>query len=203
MKMPIFTIFVLFILALTARLHFSKKEEGKTIKDFWDRESRANATRMKDISNLNYIQVPLEQLPLHREIEDERLQSYINEIEELSHKKILNLTGMTNTDLKLEYGAPNITRLTEYDLNFTNLVRAIAKLGEKYLEYGVKEDATIILDYGIQIQSDVRLNYELLAKIYEENCRYDKIEELRVQAMKLNSLSKDPILRSLDKIMPV
>lgn len=203
MKMPIFTIFVLFILALTARLHLSKRKEGRDIKEFWDRENKANATRMKDISNLDYISIPFDTLPLHREIEDEVIQTNISVLDDLKEKKILNLTGYTNTDLKLEYGAPNITRLTEYDLNYTNLVRAISKLGQKYIQLDLKEDAIIILNYGIEINTDIRLNYELLANIYNEDNNFEKIAYLRAKAEELNSLSKEPILRYLDKIMPV
>ena len=36
-------------------------------------------------------------------------------IEALKEKKILNLSGFTNTDLKLEYGVGNLTDLTDYD----------------------------------------------------------------------------------------
>lgn len=202
MKMPIFTIFVLFILALTARLHYSKRKEGSNIKAFWDLEAKANSTRMKDISNLDYIKIPND-LPLHHEIEDIHLQENIRIIDELKDKRIFNLTGMTNTEVKLEYGAPNITRLSEYDLNYTNLVRAISKIGEKYIELDMKKDAITILDYGICINTDVRLNYELLASLYSEEQRYDKIQELKNKASELNSLSKEPILRSLDKLLPV
>ena len=202
MKMPIFTTFVLFIVVLTARLHFLTKKEGDSIKDFWKKEALANSTKMKDISNLDYVVVP-DDLPLHSEINDERLQENIRIIEELKDKKILNLTGMTNTEIKLEYGAPNLTRLTEYDLNYTSLVRSIAKIGEIYLSLDMKEDAITILNYGISINTDVRLNYELLASIYATDQRYDKINELKSKAETLNSLSKDPILRSLDRLFPV
>lgn len=203
MKMPFLTIFILFIFALTARLHFSKKKEGDNIKEFWERESLANATRMKDISHLDYITIPYDKLPIHQEIDDDILNENLRILLELKDSKILNLTGFTNTDLKLEYGAPNITKLTEYDLNYTNLVRSISRIGERYLAHNLNEDAITILEYGISINTDVKLNYDLLAKIYSKDNRYDKIENLRQIATNLNSLSKEPILRMLDNSLPI
>lgn len=203
MKMPFLTIFLLFIFALTIRIHYSKKREGDRMKEFWERESLANATRMKDISQLNYILIPYEKLPIHTDIDDGILQENLRILMELKDSKILNLTGYSNTDLKLEYGAPNITRLTEYDLNYTNLVRSLSKIGECYLSHNLREDALTILEYGISIDTDVKLNYELLVKIYSEEKRYDKIDSLKETASNLNSLSKAPILRLIDNSLPV
>ena len=203
MKMPFLTIFLLFIFVLTFRLHFSKKKEGDSIKEFWDREMEANSTRMKDISNLDYINIPYDELPLHTEIDDIILSENIRIINDLRNEKILNLTGLSNTDLKLLYGAPNITRLSQYDLNYTNLVRAISKVGEYYYKNNMEKDAITILEYGILINTDVSLNYNILAQIYSEQKRFDKIENLRQKALNLNSLSKDNILKLLDSSLPV
>lgn len=203
MKMPFLTIFILFIFALTIRLHFSKKKEEDSIKAFWAKETAANSTRMKDISNLDYIEIPYDDLPLHTEIDDVILSENIRIIDDLKTEKIVNLTGLSNTDVKLMYGAPNITRLSQYDLNYTNLVRAISKIGEYYYNHDMKEDAITILEYGIHINTDVSLNYKILAEIYSAQNRYDKIEALRLRAQSLNSLSKDTILKLLDTSFPV
>ena len=184
-------------------------------------------------------------IPEHPELEDERVNEYITELKGLKGKRILNCTGQTNTDLKLEYGAANITKLTEYDGNYTILVRTIARLAEKYLIHSarfledvstaetpkdgqeqaftpktaglqsdqeqffkeqsstLKADAQKLLEYGISIGTDVRLNYELLGQLYAENNDFAKIEGLKATAETLNSLSKEPILRMLDRLMPV
>ena len=234
MKLPFLTIFLVFVIVLTVRLQMSKRSEKDVNKEFWERELRANSVRRKDIENLPYIPFDPAMIPEHPEIEDERVNEYITELKGLKGKRILNCTGQTNTDLKLEYGAANITKLTEYDGNYTILVRTIARLAEKYLIHSarfledvsiqddsetaqehndrqisqqmsdtLKADAQKLLEYGISIGTDVRLNYELLGQLYAENNDFAKIEGLKATAETLNSLSKEPILRMLDRLMPV
>ena len=56
-------------------------------------------------------------------------------IEALKEKKILNLSGFTNTDLKLEYGVGNLTELTDYDNNYVTLSRSLhLGRGSSYLK---------------------------------------------------------------------
>ena len=245
MKLPFLTIFLVFVIVLTVRLQMSKRSEKDVNKEFWERELRANSVRRKDIENLPYIPFDPAMIPEHPELEDERVNEYITELKGLKGKRILNCTGQTNTDLKLEYGAANITKLTEYDGNYTILVRTIARLAEKYLIHSarfledvstaetpkdgqeqaftpktaglqsdqeqffkeqsstLKADAQKLLEYGISIGTDVRLNYELLGQLYAENNDFAKIEGLKATAETLNSLSKEPILRMLDRLMPV
>lgn len=125
--------FIFFIIIKTAKNNSAKKVR-KEDEIFWEREKQANETRKVNIDNLPYITLHEGQLPLHKELNDTKSQDYINDIEALYEKEILNCTGMSNTDLKLKYGAANITRLAECDQNFTVLVRSLARLAERYLD---------------------------------------------------------------------
>ena len=104
-------------------------------------------------------------------------------LQSLKGKKILNLTGISNTDLKLSYD------LTEYDDNFTTLVKAIALIGHNLLEHKDIEDATTFLEYGISIKSDISSNYIDLAIIYASGDRKDQIAVLKEHTVLLLYLS--------------
>lgn len=212
MRMPIMTTFLIFIAILTFQIKRSERDKDRKENEFWERERRANFTRKKDIEGLAYIPFSMSMIPIHSELQDIMAAEYIQALSDLEGKRIFNCTGKSNTDLKLEYGAPNITKLTEYDMNYTVLVRNIARLAEKYIEAASSDncddpavllaDARTLLEYGISIGSDVRLGYELLGRMYADEGRYDKIDELKKRASALNSLSKDPIIRSLDSLLP-
>ena len=100
-------------------LRKSNKTEKQSVQSFLKRESNANSTRKKDISNLDYINVPLDTLPLDITLNDEKMQSkileYKEEILSLSKKPMLNLLGVTNTELKEQYG-PAIILVTDGEL---------------------------------------------------------------------------------------
>ncbi len=227
MRLPFLTSFLLFIIILSVQMKRNERKEDELKKSFWDRELAANSVRKKNIDSLPYIQFDPSSIPAHTELGDERVNEYLAELSSLSGKRILNCTGKSNTDLKLEYGAPNITKLTEYDGNYTILVRSLARLAEKYLIHSagnlenistdsgaseagnitgqqsqqLRDDALKILEYGISVGTDVRLNYELLARLYMEAGNRAGVKKLKESAESINSLSKEPILRMLDRTL--
>ena len=197
MKFPIFTTFVIFALWLSYEMKKHMNDNKKVSEDFQSREFRANTTRKKPLDNLDFIQIPIEQFTIPANA-DSQMQEYYGILSSLSSKKIVNLTGISNTDLKLEYGAPNIIVLSEYDQNFTLLASTLARLSKYLLEHGgYTSEALSLLEYGVAIGSDVRANYDLLGKIYADQGRKSEIEALMSKAETLNSLSKEPILKNL------
>lgn len=200
MKLPFFTTFVIFafLVSYIAKKNTVNLEEMS--RDFLARERKANSVRRKPIDHLPYIHVPVESLPLDK-LDDINAAEYCRVIKEVSQKQILNLTGISNTDLKMQYGAPNITILTECDQNYTALVRNLAFLAEKYLNSGLRAEAVTLLEYGVSIGTDVRKNYDLLGAVYAEDGEYGRIRELLSSAEKINSLSKDIILRHLNELL--
>ncbi len=104
----------------------------------------------------------------------------------LRDEKIVKFTGMTNTDLKLEYGTANITVLTRYDNNYTMMVRALQMLGEALHEQGENEKAIEVLEFALKSKTDVGASYKLLADICLECSKKDKIPGIIEQAEALN-----------------
>lgn len=201
--MPLLTISIIFFLWLAYEIkkHNLMSENG--MKDFWTRERDANSTRRKPLNNLAYITIPLSDLPVYQETDHEKIRGYQETILSLADKKILNLTGLSNTDLKLAYGAPNITFLMACDQNFTTLAGTLANWGEALLEEGFTSEGKSVLEFGITCNTDVSKNYLLLGKLYVEEGNYAAIEELIRKAQDLQSLSRKHILNALQEMMPV
>lgn len=169
--------------------------------EFLERERMANLTPRKDISHLPYITVPVDSLPLDVPTDKEEVRERQDTIRSMAEKKVLNLTGRTNTELKLEYGAPNINILSAADNNYTRLVQAIAYLASDYLASGHEDEALQLLEYGISIGADSKKNYLMLADLYKAHGREDKIRDLIASAEDLDSLLKDSIISSLKDML--
>ena len=196
-------IFTLILFIWIGILHHLKnranKSEENMSKEFWNKERMANDVRRKDISTLSYIHIPLEQLPF-QDTKDPDLQEYQDTIRHLAEQKILNLNGISNTDLKLQYGPANLDLLIEYDTNFTTLIRTLSNWGQYLYTKDQINDSRIILEYGIACNTDIKNNFILLAKIYQRNMENDKITNLIKQAESLNTLMKSSIISSLQSI---
>ncbi len=209
LKMPVFPIFMVMIVVF-AVIRFKIKNAGKhdrdLEKDFWDRENEANAVRAVDITTLDYITIPLDTLPLHVTKTDDKPEGD-SEAEEcarvitaMSEKKVLNLTGKTNTDLKYEYGPGNLDFMMQCDENFTILVRSLGNLGVRLDELGHGIEAMVILEYAVSIGSDIKKTYTLLGEIYARTGSVKKLEDLKKKAEELPSLSKTGIINALNEL---
>lgn len=201
--MPIyFMIFVgtiIFAIWLTYELKKSSHKTNATENDFWERESAANLTRRVPPDTLPYIQIPVETFPigLHK---DSLLMEYEASLLSLKDKKILNLTGKTVTDLKAAYGPANLSLLDECDMNYTELVKTIAGYGSRLHELNLDDECITVLEFGIDILTDISLNYKLLAMLYLQRNEAGKIAHLKDTAGSLDSLRKNNILKMLDEL---
>ena len=170
----------LFIIFLSVAAYYRKRataQQKKVTEDFWSREDQANQIRRKDISNLPYITIPLEKFPIGIS-DDEELTDYENDLKTLASRKILNLSHQSNTDLKLAYGPANLPALSEYDQNYTTLLRNLVAYADCLIKNGFKSEAVPVLEFGISIDSDIRANYTLLAELYKEQGKTAKIQEI-------------------------
>ncbi len=145
-----------------------------------------------------YIRTPDYTAPLAEELAAVEL-----ELCKLANSRILNLTGISNTELRLAYGTANLDPLTAYDQNFTALIRALQKWGTLLASAERKDDAVTVLAYAVSIGSDIAGTYALLARLYKERSELYKIESLKESAEALSTLMKPSILRDLEQITAV
>ena len=195
--MPLLLPYIIILLSVLALLrNRTNRTSNKNQDIFWEKEQRANHTRKQDISGLDYIQIPLDTFPIGR-FTDEKLTSLEQTLTSLSNRKILNLSGISNTDLKLQYGAANLPVLSECDANFTLLARTITAYGERLAELGHWKEAILILEFGIQCKTDLSKNYTLLGTLYRDHDDSAKIQQLVEIVQNMDLLLKDSILQQL------
>lgn len=197
MNLLIVSSFLSFSIVFFFALRRTKRIEAQRENDFWEREKRANFTRRKSLDGLNYITIPDELLDMEPAAATEALEASIKDLNDLSEYQIVNLTGYTNTDLKLEYGTANITILTELDLHYTNLVTLLQKLAQQLHETGNDALAISTLEFAVSTGTDVSKSYYLLADLYTEAGTPEKIASLIDSAQTINSLMKDAIVQKL------
>lgn len=189
---PFLTIFIVFCIVLAYYIKKSDSTQQKVLDDFWEKERQANAVRKKDISELNYITIPLDKLPeqLHTSTEEKFLA--------LAEKPMLNLTGISNTDLKLAYGTANLEILSEYDTNFADMVALLPAYAEELQNAGFPQTARQLLEFAIECNADSRKIYKMLAASYDESSEPDKILWLRKQSEQLPSLTRQAVQKDLN-----
>ncbi len=198
MQHPVLIIIIAFCVFF--KFWIGRKPKSDPDADFMELERKANLTPRKDISDLPYIRVPVDSLPLDVPMDREEVRDRQEIIRSMADKKVLNLTGRTNTDLKLEYGAPNINILSAADNNYTRLVQNLSYLATDYINAGHISEAKALLEYGVSIGTDSKKNYLSLAQIYKDEGHPEKISELISSADGIQSILKENIKLSLKEM---
>lgn len=199
MKFPLFASFIVFTIWLTYEISKHNRIDEAVNQEFWRKEHRANKIRRKPLDDLDYITIPFDSLPMHILPDDEQVSEYREILNSLSDSKIVNFTGITNTDLKLQYGAPNIDLLSKYDQNYTVLARTLNKWAAYIYEKGYPNEAREILEFAVSTRTDVSGSYKLLCRIYKEENAPEKIKALYPAAESVNSLMKNTIFHILQE----
>ena len=220
---PIFTTVVIVFLSIMIYMKVTTNRFNTGDADRIEKEREANSIRKKSLDELEYIKIPFEALPFtvnmgavsesgdasapsessnasgdgEPRVVDEVLTRDEEEILKLKDKKIVNFTGISNTDLKLTYGAPNLPLLTEYDQNYTALVKGLDAWGAHLADRKRLADARRVLEFAVECRTDLKSTYSMLADIYAENFEFDKLDHLAEVAGELKSLMRGPIVRLL------
>lgn len=177
---------VLLTILFRHKLNKITKAEEREAEAYKRLEKKANRPIRRPLTNLSLLTIPTDTLPLTRE-DTPALKHQASVIQALAKKKICNLNGISNTELKLKYGAGNLSELAEYDQNYIILVRTLADWGEELFQNGYDQDAITVCEFAIQCKSDVSKTYSTLAKIYKKQGEITKIYDLITIAEPLSS----------------
>ena len=208
MPLPyLFISFVLFLVWLNWRANRAARRDESVREAFWAREHKANSTRKQSLSGLDYITIPPDLLPSDCGTLSDNAHDAAMRIDRLreDNEPIVNLTGYTNTDLKLTYGAANLNELSVYDAHYTLLATSLQDCGGALYDSGRFEESAKVLEFAVQTGTDVTRTYKLLLDMYENKLSLDeatkekKLDILLESANNLRSLSKDGIVSMVEE----
>ena len=196
MKLFVFAtpLIIALLIALAIKKSDYKKEQDA--EEFFEKERKSNFVKKKPLDSLNYVKVPdkFYEYSYSKLIKanehPEAIEKAVDQLMKLKDAKMVNFLGKTNTDLKLEYGTGNLEILMEYDQNFTSLITCLEEIGEAAITVD-KAYAKEVLEFSINIGSDISSTYKNLLNIYIEESSADmlaaKKEKLIFMAKALNS----------------
>lgn len=206
MGIPFIAIFITCITIffnLKSRRAMNRTEDVR--RAFWERERRANMARKKSLEDLPYVKIPEDIPPEITEALSGDARDAARRVKDLREEdaKIVNLTGYSNTDLKLEYGAANINDLIVFDTNYTTLVTSLQECAKALYDAEKYPEAQRVLEFSVQTGTDIAASYKMLIDLYRTRLFLDKessdarIRALETNASVLRTINKDSILRTI------
>ena len=185
--MPIVLICVIiFAVILKYKLRSVERTEKKQEEDFLQMERKASLPVKRDLGTLPLLSISLESLPFQDNASG-KLATYQTIIRELSTQNICNLIGISNTHLKLKYGAGNLELLSTYEQNYILLIQTLTNWGIHLSKNQAYQESKMVLEYAVSCNSDMRQTYITLARIYKKEDQIDKIYELLSQVESMST----------------
>lgn len=196
------TLFICFIVFIIWFRVKSKQNDKISTwdQDFWQKEHDANFARKKDISDLDYLIVQESDLPFTDPCDPEEAE-YQSKIKSVISHPILNLSGMSNADIKLEYGLANFDHLSACDQNYLLLIRSLDQWGQYLYEAGDIIRSRQVLEYALNAGSDITKTYLTLGRIYCNKNETEKVQLLIERANASDSFMKENIIQQLTQII--
>lgn len=164
---PVFTIFFFFCLFVFFRIRHLQNRREERDAAFWAREEEAMHAPNVDLSDVQFLRIPLERFPVGLMDTDEGAMVE-EELKQLSAEPILNLNGMTNTDVRLAYGAGNFDHMQKAGENFDRLEVLLCDYAKLLIENGHPADAVPVLEFAVESNATVSSIYTLLGECYDD-----------------------------------
>ena len=201
MKLLTLTSIVLMGLIINNAIRRSNARSRKINEEFWQRERESYRAPARSIKNLDYVRFP-ENLPVHISIDDPSIKEYQKTLENLTKEEVLNLSGISNTDIRLSYGNKNMEELSRADQRYLTLCRTLDRLSEAYLEKGFKDESRMLLEFALSAGSDISACWIRLGHIYLENEEREALFSLieKAECLDKNTHSRSEILKSLNEL---
>lgn len=190
-----FPIFAIICFIFYSKLRHSSNAQASQTESFWTKESQANQTRKKDIEHLDYITIPFEKLPF-LDNPSKIIASYEKTMLSLKERRIINLSGISNTELKLTYGAANLPALSSYDENYTRMVTTFTRWGKALRDEGFIDEAQTLWETAIDIGCDSGQIFLDLNSLYKSK-GIDRTDYLITKLNECNTPMKNSILNKL------
>ncbi len=188
-------------LVINNAIRRSNARSRKAHEEFWNKERESYRAPERSTEDLDFIKVP-DNLPIHISTDDPQIKEYQETLDNLTKKDIINLSGISNTDIRMSYGKKNLEELSQADQRYTILCRTINNLSAAYMETGHENEARELLEYALSIGCDITSCWNNLGRCYLHKEERDSLATLisRAEALDEGTASKKEILSGLKEI---
>ncbi len=198
MKLITLTSVILMGLVINNAIRRSNARSKKANDEFWKRERESFKAPSRPTDDLDYVRFP-DDLPLHISTDDPQIKEYQETLANLTKARVLNLSGISNTDIRMSFGKDNMEELSLADQRYTTMCRTLDSLSKAYMDQGYKEEASRLLIFALSEGCDISSCWTRLGQYYMEKEDSSALSSLIEKAENLDSTvhSRNEILRSL------
>lgn len=201
MAFPCLAVFITFCLVLFFRYRYLDEKRKNQEQNFFDKEQKARTTVGK-INDSDYEVIPISKFPFNL-CEEPSMIEMEEKIKELSNEKLLNLVGISNTDVKLQFGVNHFDEAVVAGEKYDELMGLLVQYAISLEDHGFSKESGDMLEYLVEQDCDIKAAWIALGKYYAANSDFDKLNALyeKVDSSKLSikNATKEQLFEMLPK----
>ncbi len=191
---------ILMGLVINNAIRRSNIRSKKTHDAFWEHERSSYKAPWRPTDDLERVTFPPD-LPLDVPVEESSLKEYQEILKTLSGERIINLSDITNTDIRLSYGKENLPELSKADARYITLLRTLNSLASGYLRLNYRDEAKSLLEFALSAGSDIKESWLSLGRYYLEEDDLASLSALRARAGASDRSSIKGIEKELEEMI--
>ncbi len=193
-------IFVSSTITIQIMLRRNKSGFKEKCEEYIKREEMAENTIKKMPSDLPYIYPDKNILPVKEYPDKAEFKKILKKQKACIRKSELEMIyfeeNYSNTDLKLKYGKNNLDKITCLEEHYNGYIYSLLDWAKELIALDNIQDARIVLEEAIRMNSDISQTYILLSDIYSDNKKL--LSELKQKAQKNKLRLKDKTIEYID-----
>lgn len=187
----ILILFIIFLVVYRLKLSRIKSNHKDNVEQFMQKELEASKVRKTPMEDLPVLTIDIDHLPLWKNAPTDSKKQPIWEAQqrvlEAAVLPMSNLADQSNIELKLQYGPANLEILTNYESNFVRFTQSLFEWSKSLQNAGHEKEAISILEYAVDMDTDLSQIYRLLGDLYKQKKQPQKLKSLQEKAAQFSS----------------
>lgn len=190
--------FIFGVLFFFYKLSISGKKYKSEFNSYFEKEKKAQSNVKKEFPELKYIKPDYNAFPFE-EKEEEISKEYRKQeiVKEMIDLPMINLSNISNRNLKLRFGSNYLNKLTEYEQNYYSFLHQLHDWVKLLIKEDKRDKAIKVLEEAIILKSDISYTYIALAKLYLETEQLESYKGLCEYIRSNDSLNSDYIFKKI------
>lgn len=197
--MPVGLVLVLVaVLLITIVSSYHQGNDKRKVKEYLKQENQTYIKPKSALNDIKFIDVNFNDINFNAK--DDNAKEEINKLLAFKDLKIASFKGMTNNDLKKEYGTNNFDDVLEYQNNYEELLNQLRVTSEVLIKDEDEKSAMKLLNYAVDLGDDVTKSYTMLADLYAKNKLRKEMYHLVDTVRSNKNLSQQKIMSYISKL---
>ncbi|MCQ2911029.1 MAG: hypothetical protein MJ244_02475 [Clostridia bacterium] len=197
--MPILLTTVIGIIIIGSSIaSYVQGKDKKKIKEFLREENKTYIKSKDELNKIHFVEINFNDIKFKPK--SVKAKEDVKALLSYQNLKLANFKDVSNSELKKTFGSNNFKEVLEYQNNYDDMFKQLRITTESLIKDNDDKSAISLLNYSINMGSDVTKDYTMLADLYAKNKMRMEMFELIDNVRTNKNLSQQKIMNHIKEL---